>query len=80
MARWASSPPHISIRCTHRGRCTAGIATHCGAASEPGEQGLGSVHMMQGRDAEAAAAYRAYLRLAPNAPDAGRIQALLSGL
>lgn len=43
-------------------------------------RGLGSVHMMQGRDAEAAAAYRTYLRLAPDAPDAGRIQGLLSGL
>ena len=46
----------------------------------PAHRGLGSVHMMQGNDAQAVASYRAYLKLAPTASDAGRIKALLSGL
>ena len=46
----------------------------------PAHRGLGSVYVMLGRDGEAAAAYKRYLSLAPNASDAARIQALLQGL
>jgi Flp pilus assembly protein TadD len=46
----------------------------------PAHRGLGSVLLMQGREAEAAKAFRQYLKLEPQAPDAGRIQALLQGL
>jgi tetratricopeptide (TPR) repeat protein len=46
----------------------------------PAHRGLGSVFVMQGRDSDAKAAYKRYLALAPNAPDAPRIQALLQDM
>lgn len=46
----------------------------------PAHRGLGSVYVMQGKDAEALAAYRKYLSLAPNASDAARIRALVAGM
>lgn len=46
----------------------------------PAHRGLGSVYVMQGRDADAKAAYKEYLALAPKANDAPKIQALLSDM
>lgn len=57
---------------------TRAIAADAGHAVA--HRGLGSVLLMQGREAEAGKAFRQYLKLAPGAADAARIQALVQGL